>query len=299
MALSYKLDKRLNFLEGLFDSYQTWFNSIVGVALYGGGSKNMPQALSDWLKTIPFDDIDADGSYARRQEELLKKRDELEKLSQKIKQAPEPKDFAMLTAAFQNFMRDLQSFTQAIALEEWGLDMVTGLKNRFVMHDDLSIEMERLAREGHPFCVGLARIDAFEEAMKSLSVNDLNALVKTVAELIKKSLRSYDDAYRLENGHFVMCIKQSDLTGGQKALMRLRDILEQAQEKYQVDGQTVPLSLSCCVAMPLAGDDIDELITYLYDDLDGQPDDRGSVMTYRELSPLQRFIEGEKGQGAE
>ena len=188
------------------------------------------------------------------------------------------------------FMNEMQTFCQSVLLEQWGLDVLTGLKNKAVLHRELDVEMERLSREGFPFCLGLARIDNFDAISKKINDEQAEEIIKEVAGMVLQSLRSYDEAFRVSRDHFIMCLKQSDLVGGQKGLERLRDLMEDAQMKFNIDGKEKLVSLSCCVAAPLPGDDVNDLIDNLYVDLDKQIKDEGSVLAYQEMSPLERFM---------
>lgn len=294
MILNNNLNEKLGTLSAILDEYLAWVNGVTRSVFYEAETPQEPKSFIEWLEACSIEPINIDGQYLDQKEGLLKRHKQLISDAGALGTKPEAEAFAQFVAAAQDYISDLRCFGQAIALEEWGLDVLTGLKNNAVVKKDLAIEMERLSREGYPFCVGLARIDEFEQIQKALGHDTANEMVKTVAGLVQQSLRSYDDAYRISRDHYIMCLKQSDIVGGQKALERLRDILEKAGEVYEIDGQERPLSLSCCVAAPLPGDDIDDLLDNLNVDLDTQIKDAGSVLTYQELSPLQRFIQKEK-----
>lgn len=294
MAINYNLDNRLSLLNTLLGEYQSWFVAVTQACFYDGNGPDMPQGLLEWLESIAIEEFNIDGQYVPQREEAKQKHKQLSKAAEALGKQPQADQYAEFSALFREFMSQLQGVCHNIVLEEWGLDVLTGLKNNTMFKSDLAIEMERLAREGHPFCLGLARIDDFSKIEEKLGLEQANGAIKTIATLVQASLRSYDDAYRVSRGHFILCLKQSDLMGGQKALERLRDLMEEGKASYDVDGMKTLLSLSCCVAAPLAGDDIDDLLDNLYLDLDEQIKDHGAVLTYQEMSPLQRFIQKEK-----
>jgi len=298
MAISYTQDKKFSILGEVLNEYQSWFSAVVQHVCYDGEQLKAPEVFSNWLETISFEKIDIEGRYAEEKDRLLAQHKALTEEVSSLTNASDSKNFADFSEKFKELIAGLHSFCQAVVLEQDGLDIMTGLKNNAVIERDLAIEMERLAREGYPFCLGLARIDDFETIKDHLEREAADTIVKTVADFVLRSLRSYDDAYRVNRDHFIMCLKQSDMIGGQKALERLRDILEGADEGYVVNEEKKPLSVSCCVAAPLPGDDLDDLIDNLYVDLDQQIKDPGSVLTYQELSPLQRLMKEEKEEGA-
>ena len=57
------------------------------------------------------------------------------------------------------------------------------------------------------------------------------------------------------------------------------------------NGEKSKLSMSCCIAQPVQGDDVDELINNLKKDLAKIDRQAGTVLEYYEVSPLQRYVQ--------
>ena len=285
MAITYNLDNRLHVLNTLLGDYQTWFSAVIAAVSHGGQMPDTFEGLDKWLTTIPVDEFNIDGKYSLQRDALKVRHDEMLSTAANASSAD---GFTQFSSLFTSFISELQAFGQAIVLEEWGLDVLTGLKNKTILESDLAIEMERLSREGHPFCVALVRIDDFEKI--DVDHNAGNQIIKIVAKHVLESLRSYDDAYRIDRNYFILCLKQSDIIGGQKGLERFRNIMEDAQETYSDSGTTKPLSVSSCVASPLPGDNMQELIDALHQDLHQEVKERGEVVMHKEISPLERFV---------
>jgi diguanylate cyclase (GGDEF)-like protein len=294
MAINYTTDEKFRILGELLKQYQAWFSGLVLHVFHGAAARPPPDVFINWVKTVSFEKIDIEGRYAREKDRLLLLHNELMQEAPLLTKHTTPGGFEAFSEKFRAFLAATHNFCQSVVIEQGGLDIFTGLKNKAVLRGDINIEMERLAREGFPFSLGLARIDDFKIMEKSLGSKNADAIVKTVADFILKSLRTYDDAYRISRDHFVLCLKQSDTMGGQRALERLRDILEEAGKVYNIDGRDKLLTMSCCVASPFPGDDINDLFDNLYVDLDKQIKDPGSVLTYQALSPLQRFIKEDR-----
>ena len=66
--------------------------------------------------------------------------------------------------------------------------------------------LDRLSRQGKAFSVAIARIDHFEKLSQGLTKEQLEECLQWLAAIIKKCLRSFDDAYRLENGEFILSL---------------------------------------------------------------------------------------------
>jgi diguanylate cyclase (GGDEF)-like protein len=177
-----------------------------------------------------------------------------------------------------------------MAMTDSGFDMLTGLRSRQMLTKDLEREMERRSRRGRPFCLALARIDHYAEMKANLPQADYETIISAVGEIIKLCMRSFDDAYRLGNGEFLMCLKQADMTGGTAGLGRLRKLLEEKAPYYTLKGQEVRLTMSSCVAEPQPGDDFESLMDNMRIDLDRFGGDAEMALEYLEVSPLERFV---------
>ena len=292
MAIQKTLNNQLMIIQEFTDEYQFWCQNVLAKSFFlkeQAESTASPRKFVEWLQDLSLKAIDIDERYDTRRRQLLEAHHGLLTLSSTCEKDITKENFSRFYNNFRAYIIELQNFTQTIVLEEWGFDVFAGLKNNVVMKSGLQIELDRLSREGYPFCVGLARIDNFAKFEKTAGQEKADELVKTVAELIQKTLRTYDEAYRVSRNHFIMCIKQSDISKGQRALERLRELLEKSEALAALNDRN-NISMSCCVASPIPADKIEDLIDNLYVDLDTQIKEQGTVLTYQELSPLQRYI---------
>ena len=173
-----------------------------------------------------------------------------------------------------------------------GYDALTSLRSKSMLLPDIQREFDRLMRQGKKFCVAMACIDRFDVIEGSVSSVEAEGYVKLVASLIKLSIRSFDDAYYVGDGRFALCLKQAEVSGGITALERLRRELERQNISLVTQsGEKSLLSMSCCIAEPVEGDDMRELVKNLRLDLESSTQGEvDTVLRYNELSPLQRFI---------
>lgn len=303
---AYDLYEELGSLNALLESYHGWFFSVLNRVIYPAeyaGSDELPIPSLFVETLVAMSGADMAMQEASRLRELDALHHRLEELAEKLVAAassgagiPGHGEFDKFTGCFKVFINGIQKTCQNLILEEWGLDVLTGLKNIRVMEKELAQEMERLSRHGRSFSLALARIDDFDE-IEALGPREADQYIKRVALFIGRSLRSFDAAYRLDRQNFIMALKQADIIGGKKALERLRNELERADISYRGrDGAKRPLTMSCCVAEPLPEDSIPVLIDDLRKDLDTQGREPGVVLTYYEVSPLQRFMQGRGGE---
>jgi diguanylate cyclase (GGDEF)-like protein len=187
-------------------------------------------------------------------------------------------------------MRRLQ---HDVARADSGIDPASSLRNKKAMVVELERELERRARRGRPFSLAMASIDNFEVLRNHATEAQLKHIFATVGRLIHKCIRSFDDGYRSGESEFVMSLKHADSAGGTTAINRLRSYLD--QEKLTVpDGQgnMAPLTMSYCVAEPVPGDTLDELMKNMRQDLERYREGGNTALQYYEQSPLTRLIRG-------
>jgi diguanylate cyclase (GGDEF)-like protein len=158
---------------------------------------------------------------------------------------------------------------------------------------ELERELERRARRGRPFSLALASIDNFDIIREHATEEQLKTILATLGRLIHKCIRSFDDGYRSGEAEFIMSLKHADAAGGATAINRLRSYLD--QEKMTVPdgaGNMVLLTMSYCVAEPVPGDTLDDLMKNMRLDLERYREDGNTSLQYYEQSPLARLIRG-------
>lgn len=300
MALDYDVDMQLKGLTEISSEYLEWFLSLGQSLFYPHSIQTahdikLPDSFEVWLKEAQnanFIDEQIIVRIIRRHNELLALSNEQLRDAGQAQKLPNYDDYAYLVDTFMRFMDHIKRIEKDMIASQTGVDTFTGLRTSSVMKADLGKEMQRLARQDRPFSVALIRIDYFEYLQKELSEEGLGKHIQNVAGLIKRSLRPFDDAYYTGPGEFILSLKLADVSGGIKALERLKVLLENAQIVIETQERgSVQLSLSCCVAEPLEGDDLDELIRDLRKDLAGIEKSEDTVFQYLEMSPLERFVQ--------
>lgn len=300
MPLDYDLDTRLKDLLGALDEYTEWYAHFVREIFYPEIAESnvrllRPEALRVWLAEALEDKKAIPEEFAERlttlENDLGAKAEAILKTVKSRKEKPSFLEFDSLSILFEEFTHNIRRLQQDLLRENSGLDPMTGLRNTASLDIDLRREMERLARQGRPFSLALVRIDNLDTIAKQAGVPRAEQVIYNVADMIKKSLRSFDDAYRITDNEFILSLKQADIRGGLRALERLRLELERKSVVYDEKGnKTNPMTLSCCVAEPVPGEHTQDLIDNLRADLQGADKNENIILEYHEMSPLQRFV---------
>jgi diguanylate cyclase (GGDEF)-like protein len=255
----------------------------------------MPESLRLRLSDAIEDRKPIPDEFAQRltklENDLGAKAEEILRAVKNTTEKPSFIAFDALSVLFEEFTHNIRRLQQDLLRENSGLDPMTGLRNTASLDVDLHREMERLARQGRPFSLALVRIDNLDAITEQAGVPRAEQVIRNVADMIRKSLRSFDDAYRITDNEFILSLKQADIRGGLRALERLRLELERKSIVYDEKGnRTNPMTLSCCVAEPVPGEHTRDLIENLRADLHGADKSENIILEYHEMSPLQRFI---------
>lgn len=285
-------------LAEISSRYLDWYMKIIRKIMYPetvaiDQSMITPDVFTDWVR-----DAKESGMLPLNQlQELEKNHNALLMLAQehieeslKIKKPPEYAEFNILTMIFEGFMDKLRRLEKDMIFSGGGLESLTGLKSSATMKEDLRREMDRLARKGKPFSLALLRINNFDNIVQVQGRNKSEDHIRHVANMIKKSLRSFDDAYYISNAEFILSLKQADITGGIRALERLEELLKRNNRDSDPGDM---ITVSCYVAEPTPEDQIEDLIRNLKKDLDQTGGNKNAVLEYHELSPLQRFVKNQ------
>lgn len=290
----------LRAISPLIDEYAEWYGDVLRCFFYAEEDlppldNNADALFVKWRDTIlnqEFVEQEAIERLSSLQAEMKETALSLCAAASEGRGKPSVADFDKFTNLFYSFISNLRRLEKDSVLEDSGIDVLTGLRSKNAMHADIDKELERLARRGKPFCLSLARIDNYEKIAAEHGREHAREFTKIVAGYIKKSVRSFDDAYRLGSGEFLLCLKQADVTGGIAALERLRRMLEASGTTYRLGGQEVLLTMSCCIAEPVHDDKVDDLIDHLRADLNAvETSSGGAVLEYHEMSDLQRYIQ--------
>lgn len=298
MPLTYEQDSRLKALSPVLDEHAEWFGRVIRQIFYPDPRANSdllaaPDVFDHWAREAEQEDAVEKAVLTRMRRlynDMRIAAGELVKQSTEMPEKPAQKQFDTFVILSDEFVAHIRRLERDLALSDSGIDSLTGLRTRKVMHKDIERELERRSRRGRPFCLALARIDHYPQMREALSPQDHDAVMVAAAEIIKQCIRSFDDAYRLNDGEFLMCLKQTEMSGGSAGLNRLKKLLEEHAPYYRMQGQDVRLSMSSCVAEPQPGDLIEDLIANMRMDLDRYGGDAETALEYFELSPLQRFV---------
>lgn len=297
MPLTYEQDSQLNALAPVLDEHAEWYNRVLRHVFYPEKKMDtdllaIPDSFEQWTMSVSqIEGVQKEGldRVRRVHADMHEAAKFLIENSEQGIEKPAVKRFDTFVTLYDEFVSNIRRLEREAAMSDSGLDALTGLRTRNVMAKDLEREMERRARRGKAFCLALAKIDHYDE-IKALPQEVHDKAMQDVSEIIRLTIRSFDDAYRMPDGEFIMCLKQTEMSGGAASLNRLRKLLEERSPYYVVNGQEKRISLSACVSEPQPGDTIEVLIENMRGDMSRYSGEEETVLEYFEQSPLQRFV---------
>lgn len=269
-------EKNSQFFSTLQSDYAAWLTQILLSSLYEKSAERkqiiFPAMLSDNLEydiSIPSRVKDSQGILHELANGIL---NSSEKLPREMMET--------FLVTFENFQSSLQAIENGIIFADFGIDELTGFPTHEKMMLDLERELERRSRRGQPFCFVISQIDG-DDAKK----NNHNIIM--AAKAIQKTIRSFDDAYVIEDGTFLSSLKHSDNSGGLKFVNRLNKILANDIE--------IKFSMSSIVAEPIPGDNVTQLIGGVKANLQSLSSrEKGIAEEYKEISPLGQYLKSLK-----
>lgn len=145
-----------------------------------------------------------------------------------------------ISAAIRNYelFRNVQ--TQART------DGLTGLLNHSTFYDLLESEIERCKRYGNRLCLIMLDLDNFKQVNDSHGHHTGDAVLKTMAEVLRASSRTVDKVCRYGGDEFALLLPETGMDGGRTVAERVLKHL--ATEPFAVDDQELPIRCSIGLA---------------------------------------------------
>jgi len=296
MPLKYEIDSVLLEISSVLDEYDEWYGLVMRRIFYGAEYPTeekflAPVSFRGWAsKAEDSTGVMEKESIARLRrihDDLQKVSDAVQEEAIRLQAAPSLKSFDSFKNHYDEFIEAIHRFSRDYALAETGIDILTGLRSRRAMEYDLVRELDRLNRNGKPFCLVLATLTNIEALSKAMSEEEFQTMARYIADNMKRSVRSFDDVYRASENEFIMSLKHSDVTGGAVAVKRLRDYIKEGPLATQAHMQP---NLAFCVAAPEPDDKLETLLNNMRADLNRYDGTGDAPLEYVEQSALQRYL---------
>ena len=137
-------------------------------------------------------------------------------------------------------------------------DPLTGLPNRRLLVDRVSMALVRARRDQSAMAVLYLDLDGFKEINDRLGHGAGDALLKMVAGRLSAAVREEDTVARLGGDEFVIVLHLSD---GADAGQVASKLIAAVSQPYEIEGQAVSVTISAGIALyPVHGEDAETLM---------------------------------------
>lgn len=102
------------------------------------------------------------------------------------------------------------------------LDPLTGLLNRHALAPRFNELSQQARLTGQPICLLLCDVDGFKAINDELGHDRGDAVLRDIAYVLRKRLRSFELVYRLGGEEFLIVLPGVDIAGGRQLAERLR-----------------------------------------------------------------------------
>lgn len=126
-------------------------------------------------------------------------------------------------------------------------DGLTGLYNRIYFNERIQKEVERARRYKHPLSFVMMDVNNFKEINDRYSHIEGDEVLKQVAETLLNSVREIDIPFRYGGDEFLLVLPETEESGAQKVVERIKGKLEVLSEERKSLGKP-PVELSFGIA---------------------------------------------------
>lgn len=293
MAVTYAQTLSTDMVVSEIEALLDWRNQILRGAFYPGSNTKpadaqSPSALLVWCRR------EADrGTLDRKLADRLGLvHDELCKVARQVidnQGAPSLELYDSFENQFEAFVTQVRRLQQDLSDTAGAVDTVTGLRTVAGMRTDLKREQDRFDRKGTSFSLANVEIDNLQDLQSKHDRRAQDAIYANIAGVIARTLRSFDDAYYLGKGEFLIVLKHVEFMDACAVMDRLRCDIE-ATPVFLPSGEKLKITASFGVAEALQRESVEVAIEHAKAALNEARGGGGNrVSEFRETSALAQY----------
>jgi diguanylate cyclase (GGDEF)-like protein len=127
---------------------------------------------------------------------------------------------------FEAFVTQIRRLQQDVSDSVVAVDPITGLRTVAGMRNDIKREQDRFDRKGTSFSIANVEIDDLAALQQGRDRRAMDAVYASVAQLIARTVRSFDDAYYLGKGEYLIVLKHVEFMDACSVMDRLRNEID-------------------------------------------------------------------------
>lgn len=126
-----------------------------------------------------------------------------------------------LNQQFSAYVDHVRRLHQDLADSAGAVDSLTGLRTVSGLKNELKREQDRFDRKGSAFSIASIEIDKLDQLQQDHDRRGMEAIYAHVAKVIAGAIRSFDDAYYLGGGEYLVILKHVEFMDACAAMDRL------------------------------------------------------------------------------
>lgn len=192
---------------------------------------------------------------------------------------------------FEAFVVQVRRLHQDISNAGMAVDAVTGLRTVSGMTSDLKREQDRFDRKGTSFSIANIEIDGMADLQQRYDRRVMDTVYATVAQVIARTVRSFDDAYFFGKGEFLLILKHVDFMDACSVMDRLRGEIENTPV-FLPGGEKTKVTASFGISEALQRESPEVALHHAKTALLQAKEHGGNRVTeYRERSALEQYAQ--------
>lgn len=292
MAVNYTQALSPDLLHAEMADLVEWQSQLFRIVLGGTGDVSpLPRGFINW-----YEKESARGVFDSKPiEKLLSLHDEINQLASTIaltarrEEKPSLETIDSLTHRVEAYAEEIKRLGLELSAVASLIDPVTGLRTVSGMRNELKREQDRLDRKGTSYSLAYIAVDDIQNLLTQFDRKELERVYGAIGMMIAQAVRSFDDAYFLGKGEFLVCLKHIEFMDAGAVTDRLCRNIEEAGI-YLREGSS-PVTVSIGVAEALPKEDVDAVMDNARRAL-REAIERGGNRSeaYQEMSALQKFV---------
>ena len=151
------------------------------------------------------------------------------------------------TRQFLAYIDNVRRLHQDLANSAGAVDPLTGLRTVSGLRGELKREQDRFDRKGSAFSIASIEIDNLDRLQQDHDRRGMEAIYAHVGRVVAGAIRSFDDAYYLGGGEYLVILKHVEFMDACAAMDRLCAEMERSAAALPA-GQKVELTASFGIA---------------------------------------------------
>ena len=165
------------------------------------------------------------------------------------------------------------------------------------MRADIKREQDRFDRKGTSFSIANIEVDGVEGLQQKFDRRNLDVIFANVAQVIARTVRSFDDAYYFGKGEYLVVLKHVEFMDACSVMDRLRGELENTPI-FMPNGEKLRITASFGIAEALQRETPELAIEHAKSALNIAKSEGGNkVKEFLERSALEQYARDVHKQG--